>query len=143
MFGKKTNKPQSQIDSLIGIGTHVAGDITFSGGLRIDGHVRGDITAMGDKPSTLVLSDQASVEGKIHVSHAVINGTVIGPVHAVEYLELQAKAKVSGDVYYRALEIQLGATIEGVLVHQDRVDQAKKTDEIALTNAADTPAISG
>jgi cytoskeletal protein CcmA (bactofilin family) len=68
---------------------------------------------------------------------------VIGPVHAVEYLELQAKAKVSGDVYYRALEIQLGATVEGVLVHQDRVDQAKKTDEIALTNAADTPAISG
>ena len=141
MFGKKTNKPQSQIDSLIGIGTHVAGDITFSGGLRIDGRVRGDITAMGDKPSTLVLSDQASVEGKIHVSHAVINGTVIGPVHAVEYLELQAKAKVSGDVYYRALEIQLGATIEGVLVHQDRADQAKKTDEMALTNAADIPAI--
>ncbi|MEI6703459.1 MAG: polymer-forming cytoskeletal protein, partial [Deltaproteobacteria bacterium] len=60
-----------------------------------------------------------------------------------EYLELQAKAKVSGDVYYRALEIQLGATIEGVLVHQDRVEQAKKTAEIALADATDAPAING
>ncbi|MEK6707538.1 MAG: polymer-forming cytoskeletal protein [Pseudomonadota bacterium] len=126
MFGKKTNKPQNQIDSLIGTGTHVVGDINFSGGLRIDGHVRGNITATGDKPSTLMLSDQASIEGKIQVSHAVINGTVVGPVYADEYLELQAKARVSGDVYYRALEIQLGATIEGMLLHQDHVGQGNK-----------------
>lgn len=123
MFGKKTNKPQNQIDSLIGMGTHVVGDISFSGGLRIDGHVRGNITAMGDKPSTLMLSDRASVEGKIKVSHAVINGTVVGTVYADEYLELQAKARVSGDIYYRSLEIQLGATIEGMLLRQDHVQQ--------------------
>jgi len=96
VFGKKTNKPQNQIDSLIGMGTHVVGDISFSGGLRIDGHVRGDITATGDRPSTLMLSDQASIEGKIRVSHVVINGTVAGSIHADEYLELQARAKVSG-----------------------------------------------
>ncbi len=40
MFGKKTGKPQNQIDSLIGANTHVEGNITFSGGLRVDGHVR-------------------------------------------------------------------------------------------------------
>lgn len=95
MFGKRTNKPQNQIDSLISMGTHVVGDISFNGGLRVDGHVRGNITVMGDKPSTLMLSDRASVEGKIKVSHAVINGTVVGTVHADEYLELQAKARVS------------------------------------------------
>lgn len=123
MFGKRANKPQNQIDSLIGMGTHVVGDISFNGGLRIDGHVRGNITAMGDKPSTLMLSDRASVEGKIKVSHAVINGTVVGTVHADEYLELQAKARVSGDIYYQSLEIQLGATIEGMLLHHDHVQQ--------------------
>ena len=134
MFGKKTNKPQNQIDSLIGLGTHVTGDINFSGGLRIDGHVYGNITATGDKPSALMLSDQASIEGKIKVSHAVINGTVVGPVHADEYLELQSKARVSGDVYYRALEIQLGATIEGMLLHQDHAQQDNKV--MALVPAA-------
>ncbi|SCY37586.1 protein CcmA, bactofilin family [Nitrosospira sp. Nl5] len=119
MFGKKANKPLNHIDSLIGAGTRIDGNITFSGGLRIDGQVRGNITATGDKPSTLVLSDQAVIEGKIKVSHAVINGTVVGPIHSNEYLELQAKARVSGEVCYKIMEIQLGASIEGMLLRQD------------------------
>lgn len=119
MFGKKIAKPQNQIDSLIGAGTRIDGNISFSGGLRVDGHVRGNITAIGDKPSTLVLSDQAIIEGRIQVSHAVINGTVVGAIQANEYVELQAKARVSGDIHYRTMEIQLGASVIGVLHHQD------------------------
>lgn len=124
-FGKKRNKPQSRIDSLIGPGTRIEGGISFSGGLRVDGHVRGNIMATGDEPSTLVLSDLANVQGEIHVSHVVINGTVVGPVHASEYLELQAKAKVSGDVFYKSMEIQLGAVVEGKLLHQDNIKSDK------------------
>ena len=138
MFRKKINTAQTEISSLIGIGTQIMGDINFSGGLRIDGRVRGNITAMGDKFSSLALSDNASIEGEIYVSHAVINGTVIGPVHAVECLELQAKARVSGDVYYRALEIQLGAAIEGVLVHQDHQDRINKSDQEKVPELAPT-----
>lgn len=126
MFGKKIGKPQNQIDSLIGAGTRIDGNISFSGGLRVDGHVRGNIIAAGDKPSTLVLSDQASIEGKIHVSHAVINGTVIGAIQANEYVELQAKARVSGDVHYSTMEIQLGASIDGMLLHQDNPQSDNK-----------------
>src|SRR6188768_4337874 len=92
MFGK-TEKPQSQIDSLIGVGTHIDGNINFSGGLRVDGRVTGNIVALGEKSSTLVLSDQAVIEGKIVVSHAVINGTVSGAIHASEYVELQPKPR--------------------------------------------------
>ena len=42
---------------------------------------------------------------------------VEGPVRAAEYLELQSKAKVIGDVHYNTLEIQLGAIVEGRLIH--------------------------
>jgi cytoskeletal protein CcmA (bactofilin family) len=119
MFGGKTSKPQNRIDSLIGEGTMVEGDITFSGGLRIDGRIRGNVTAADNQPSTLVLSEKASVEGEIRITHAVINGTVIGPVYASEYVELQAKCNVTGDVYYKTLEIQLGAVVQGRLVHQE------------------------
>lgn len=127
MFGNgKTEKPQSQIDSLIGVGTHIDGNINFSGGLRVDGRVTGNINALGDKPSTLVLSDQAVIEGKIVVSHAVINGTVIGAIHASEYMELQPKAKVSGDVHYKAMEIQLGASVDGMLHHLHDVQPDNK-----------------
>jgi cytoskeletal protein CcmA (bactofilin family) len=119
MFGSnKSNKPQNRIDCLIGAGTTINGDINFSGGLRVDGHVRGNVISAEDKPGTLVLSDQARIEGEIRVAHAVINGTVVGPVNAVEYVELQGKANVTGDVHYRTLEIQLGAVVQGRLVYQ-------------------------
>ena len=80
MFGNsKTNKLQNRIDCLIGAGTTIEGNIVFSGGLRVDGHVRGDVIAADEKPGTLVLSEQAHIEGEIRVSHVVINGTVVGP----------------------------------------------------------------
>lgn len=120
MFGNKgSNKPQNRIDCLIGAGTTIEGSIIFAGGLRVDGRVRGDVIAADGKPGTLVLSEQAQIEGEIRVSHVVINGTVVGPVHAAEYVELQAKANVTGDVYYKTLEIQLGAVVQGRLVYQN------------------------
>lgn len=125
MFGNKVSKPQTRIDSLVGAGTVVEGNITFSGGLRVDGRVRGNVIATGDESSTLVLSEQAEIDGEIRVSHAVINGTVVGPVQGTEYVELQSKAKVTGDVLYRTLEIQLGAVVQGRLVHQEGDVQPK------------------
>ena len=118
MFGGGS-KPKSSIECLIGAGTTIEGNIPFAGGLRVDGRVRGDVIAADGKPGTLVLSEQAQIEGEIRVSHVVINGTVIGPVHAAEYVELQAKANVTGDVYYKTLEIQLGAVVQGRLVYQN------------------------
>ncbi len=119
MFGKKNNsKPQGRIDSLIGAGTSLVGDVTFSGGLRVDGEVRGDVRSADGQPATLVLSEHARIEGEISVSHVVINGTVIGPVHSSDFLELQPRAKVTGDVEYATIEMHLGAIVQGRLVHQ-------------------------
>jgi cytoskeletal protein CcmA (bactofilin family) len=117
MFSNRQTKPQNRIDSLVGAGTRIEGNVTFTGGLRVDGEIKGSVIADPSKPSTLVLSEQARVEGEIRVTHLVVNGTVVGPVHVAEYLELQSKAKVTGDVQYRTLEIQLGAIVEGKLIH--------------------------
>jgi cytoskeletal protein CcmA (bactofilin family) len=119
MFGGKPSKPQNRIDSLIGEGTVVEGNVVFTGGLRIDGRVKGNVLSSDEQPSTLVLSERARVEGEIRVSHAVINGTVVGPVYGAQYVELQTKCNVTGDVHYRTLEIQLGAVVQGRLVHHD------------------------
>ena len=120
MFGGQSgSKPKNSIECLIGAGTTIEGNITFAGGLRVDGRVRGDVISADGKPGTLVLSEHAQIEGEIRVSHVVINGTVVGPVHAAEYVELQAKANVTGDVYYKTLEIQLGAVVQGRLVYQN------------------------
>ena len=117
MFEKK--KPQKRIDCLIGAGTIVRGDVTFLGGLRIDGTIQGKVETVDGKPATLVVSEKARVDGEVRVSHVVINGTVCGPVTANDYLELQAKARVNGDVVYRTLEMHVGAIVQGKLVHAE------------------------
>jgi cytoskeletal protein CcmA (bactofilin family) len=116
---KKAPQPQKRIDSLIGAGTTVQGDVVFTGGLRIDGVINGRVATVDGQPGTLVISEQARVDGEVRVSHVVVNGAVNGPVTANDYLELQAKARVHGDVLYRSLEMHVGAIVEGKLAHAE------------------------
>lgn len=112
MFGKKKQPP---IKSLIAQGTVIEGNLRFTDGLRIDGEVIGDIRAEDGGVSLLVISETASVSGHIRADHVIINGRVLGSVHAAELLELQPKAKIQGDVSYKALEMHQGAVISGQL----------------------------
>ena len=116
---KKHTPPQKRIDSLIGAGTIVDGNVNFKGGLRIDGVVRGNVVSTDGEPGTLVISEQARVDGEIRVSHVVVNGTVNGPVAADDYLELQAHSRVTGDVTYKTLEMHVGAIVQGKLAHAE------------------------
>jgi cytoskeletal protein CcmA (bactofilin family) len=115
MFSKNRNKAPNRIDTLVGAETRIDGDIHFTGGLRVDGSIRGNVTE-SSTPSTLVLSESGRIEGAITVSQVVINGKVIGPVHALQFIELQAKSRVTGDVSYKSLEMHTGAVVEGKLV---------------------------
>jgi len=118
MFKSKPSKPQGRIDSLIGTGTKIEGSVTFSGGLRVDGEIVGDVRAVEGQPGTLVVSEQARIQGEIHVSHLVVNGNIVGPIYVSEFLELQPRSYVSGDVHYTSLEMHLGAVVEGRLAHK-------------------------
>jgi cytoskeletal protein CcmA (bactofilin family) len=117
MFFKKSNRIQNSIDTLIGAETRIEGNINFSGGLRVDGAIRGNVTEPNASPSTLILSEFGRIEGAVNASKIVINGRVIGPVRAGQFIELQAKAHITGDVYYKSLEMHTGAVIEGKLVY--------------------------
>jgi len=119
MFQRRKPVSQKRIESLIGAGTVVRGDVVFTGGLRIDGEVEGNVTTADGQAGTLVVSEAARVSGGITVSHVVVNGAVKGPVTAREFLELQVKARVDGDLTYRALEMHAGATVTGRLHHAE------------------------
>jgi cytoskeletal protein CcmA (bactofilin family) len=116
---RKSRPPQKRIDSLIGAGTVVQGNVVFAGGLRIDGAVDGKVATADNAQGTLVISEHARIDGEVKVSHIVINGSVSGPVTANDYLELQAKARVNGDVVYRTLEMHVGAIVQGKLMHSE------------------------
>lgn len=112
---KPNDKPCNTIDTLVGVTTELKGDITFGGGLRIDGKIKGNIIARADDNSTLVLSENAVVTGDVSVPHMIVNGKIKGNVRSVERLELQAKAEITGDVTYKVLEIAAGAQVIGNL----------------------------
>lgn len=132
MFG---NKKQPPIKSLIAQGTRIEGHVLFHDGLRIDGDVVGDIKASDEQRSILVVSEAASVTGQIQADHVIINGTVKGPVQAFELLELQPKARIEGDVSYKALEMHQGATIAGQLKPMVGVAEDKPTLKLAANNS--------
>lgn len=127
MFGKKIeSKRQGQIDSLIGAGTQIEGNIRFSGGLRVDGEIKGNIGAAdGASSATLVLSEQARIEGSVSVAHLILNGTIVGAVTVTDSLEMQSKARIVGDVDYALIEMHQGAVIEGRLVHRGKSVELK------------------
>ncbi|MDE3009445.1 MAG: polymer-forming cytoskeletal protein [Pseudomonadota bacterium] len=118
MFGNRNNK-NAPIDSLIGAGTLIEGNVNFRGGLRIDGSVEGRVTGIDGETTQLVLSEQGRVKGEIRARRVLINGEVNGPVFATESLELMPKARVQGDVHYQRIEVHLGAQVTGRLIHSD------------------------
>jgi len=112
VFSKKKQPP---IRTLIGEGTQVQGELRFTDGLRIDGEVIGDVVAVGDAASILVISEKARVTGRVRGGHVIVNGQVNGPIQSDELLELQPQARIIGDVRYEVLEMHQGATIDGEL----------------------------
>ena len=117
MWGKKKKQKATRIDTLVGQKTEVIGNIKFTGGLHIDGTIKGNVAAESDGHSMLSLSEQGTIEGEVKVPFVVINGVVIGDVHGSEHVELQSKARVAGNVYYNLIEMAIGAEVNGKLVH--------------------------
>ena len=117
MFFKKANKIDSRIDTLVGAETRIEGDLHFNGGLRVDGAIRGSVSEQNGTPSTLILSEHGKIEGAVTAAKIVLNGKVIGAVKSSHFIELQTKARITGDVYYKSLEMHTGAVIEGKLIY--------------------------
>lgn len=132
MFGRKRNKAieVSKLSSLIADNLHIVGDVLFSGGLRVDGRIEGNVLGKPGEKSLIVLSEKGCIVGRVHAHDAVINGTVSGDLEVEHFLELQAGAKVSGNIAYRQLQMECGANVEGQLVRTSDV-AARETAESA------------
>lgn len=106
------------VETLIGRQTEIHGDIRFAGGLHVDGTIKGAVTGAPDKAASLSVSEFGLIEGDVRVSTVILNGTVVGDVRTSERLVLNAKARVTGNVYYKVLQMEPGAMINGQLVFE-------------------------
>ena len=118
MMGNSNKKIKSvKVETLIGENTKFVGDVHFRGGLHLDGMIKGNVMADDDSPSIAVVGERGCIEGEVWVPRLMLNGKVIGDVHASDRVELHKHACVTGDVYYSMLEMAMGAEINGNLVH--------------------------
>ncbi|WP_045764207.1 bactofilin family protein [Xanthomonas albilineans] len=118
MFGNKSGRSgQTVVDTLIGAQVVIRGDLVFSGGLYVEGRILGKVMAEEGAPATLTLSEHGTIEGEVRAPVVVINGQLIGDVHATERVELAPKARVQGNVHYQVVEMNAGAQLTGRLIH--------------------------
>lgn len=117
MFSRRKPPVPGRIDTLVGRQTVLQGDLAFSGGLHVDGRIVGRVhAAPGAGDATLWVGEQGSIEGRIEAQQVVVHGAVKGDVHGAERVVLGATARISGDVHYGAIEMTLGARVDGKLV---------------------------
>ena len=129
MFGKGKKTSCSRIDTVIGQQTRLEGDIRFTGGLHVDGTVKGNIIAEPGSDNVLTVSEKGRIEGDVQVPNLELNGAVEGDVHASERVELASHAKVTGNVYYNLIEMAMGAEVNGNLVHRGTERQESESSE--------------
>ena len=120
--------------TLVAAHTEVTGDIKFTDQLYVSGSVCGNIIADEEK-AVLVVSDEGRVSGEVRVPNIVINGLVEGDVFASNKVELAANAKVRGNLHYKLIEMQLGAMVDGQLVHEEEVARPASVHPISSDRA--------
>ena len=131
-FGSNSNKSSSSstaVETLIGRQTEILGDIRFSGGLHVDGKVKGNVSTQADGSGALWVSESGVIEGDVAVTTVVLNGSVTGDVHATERLTLAAKARIVGNVHYKLLQMEPGAVVNGQLLFEGAESAAALTHQ--------------
>jgi cytoskeletal protein CcmA (bactofilin family) len=122
MFKHKKPTPgiqQAKLATLVAHDVHVVGDLEFSDGLRMDGHVKGNVMGRPGEQTLLVVSDQGSITGNVHAYDIFINGTITGDVTVEHFVELQSNAHVTGNIFYQQLRMDVGASVEGKLTKRE------------------------
>jgi cytoskeletal protein CcmA (bactofilin family) len=117
MFERRRNK-RPQIQTLISAKTRINGDVTFGGGLHLDGTINGNVMAEDASGDFLSVSEDACIEGNVVVPHIILNGLVKGNIDCSERIKVGPRARVLGNVSYANIETEIGAQINGKLIHK-------------------------
>jgi cytoskeletal protein CcmA (bactofilin family) len=110
----------SLVNSIIGAGSAVDGDIDVNGLLRIDGDVRGTVRVTGK----LVVGAAGRVEAPIRAKSAIIGGIVKGDVYVSDRLRILAGGVVIGNVFAPRFEAEDGTIVHGDVAVTGRLEGA-------------------
>ena len=128
---------EGNLGGFVGNNTHLTGDASFKGMMRVDGHLSGRITS-GD--GTLIVSTNGRVDANVEVAIAQIYGTVNGDIIATKRIEMGRTAKVTGNIQTPTLAIEQGAIFEGSCRMVQLKEQAEKGADAASASASTSAA---
>ena len=103
------------ITTLIDKDIVISGDTSYTGGIRIDGKMIGNLKVHGEEDSLLIMGHGSKITGDVDVEKAIINGEINGNIKCHDYLELNTNSIVNGSIEYDIIEVQEGAKITGDL----------------------------
>lgn len=114
MFRDKKDKGpepprRGALDTVIGPGAEITGDVVVRAGARIDGRVKGNVSCQGE----LVIGKDGTVEGEVKAASAVLSGRITGKLLVEDRAELSSTARMEGDVACVKLVIEEGAFFQG------------------------------
>jgi cytoskeletal protein CcmA (bactofilin family) len=101
--------------SVVGPGTRIEGTVVAAGSLRVEGEVKGKITAERE----VTLSPQGRVEANIQAGSIVLAGQVKGNLAAKGDVSLPADSRLDGNI--RAHNVDVGGVVMGDIVGKGRV----------------------
>lgn len=137
MFRSKRNPliEVTRLSSLVATNVEIRGDVVFSGGLRVDGRIEGNVLGSDGAHGLLVVSENGSVKGNVRIYDAVINGTIEGDIEVEHFLELQAGSRVTGNISYRQLQMDCGARVAGRLERLADASEGTATNVVEMKPA--------
>src|SRR5436305_688799 len=104
-----SERPEGEINTLLGRGSEFEGKLTFEGTVRIDGKLSGEIFS----DDVLVVGEGAEISAEIEVGVIIVEGNVNGNIRAKKAVELHAPARIKGNIETPSLYIDKGVMFEG------------------------------
>jgi len=123
LFKRKKNHA---IDTLIDETMNIRGSMNFSGGIRLDGKLYGNLTLSDGASGSVIMGPKSKIIGDIITDSAIIAGEVKGNIEAQDFLELHSTAIVHGDIAYGDIEIHSGAVLNGNVTKIKKSNPVKK-----------------
>ena len=111
MRWRKSKRPTKGRDltAFIDEGSEIEGKYTFTGTVLLNGKFQGEI----DSPDTLIIGERGVVNASVRAGTLVVNGELVGNVHASERVELSGRARVFGDLESPVIVLEEGVMFEG------------------------------
>lgn len=120
------------INTIIGKGSSITGNLRINGFVRLDGDINGNLETDGN----IIIGDGARIKGDVKAKAVIVGGIVLGNILAQESIKLLSNSAVLGDIISRKVQVEDKATFHGRCISIKDEEQFKKTSDAYLESKA-------